>query len=141
MMARPVLLGSAMVKKTVRQSAITPEVFFPSLSDIERDVAEILRKNQGSQAGKRPDFALTWFEIDRSSMAGQLRNLRRAIEESATEMEMVAAERVFSKSLSRALTRRARTLQRAANDLNHLLRLVARAQIPKATRLKPGRQS
>ncbi len=132
MMARPVLLGSAMVKKTVRQSAITPEVFYPSLSDIERDVAD-------AQAGKRPDFALTWFEIDRSSMAGQLRNLRRAIEESATEMEMVAAERVFSKSLSRALTRRARTLQRVANDLNYLLRLVARAQIPKATRLKPGR--
>ena len=50
------------------------------------------------------------FQIDRSNMVLQLRTLRRAIDEAAQEMKMVAAERVFGNSLSRALAREARKL-------------------------------
>jgi hypothetical protein len=74
---------------------------------------------------------LAYFEIDRSAVLRQLQNLLRAIDEGAEDMEMVAAERVFGKSLSRALERRARQLRRTAKDLNSLLHWVKRAQIPK----------
>jgi hypothetical protein len=75
------------------------------------------------------------FEIDRSNLILQLRTLRRAIDEAAEEMEMVAIERVFGKPLSRALTRGGQNLRLAARDLNRVLRLIERAHIPKA----PGR--
>jgi hypothetical protein len=71
------------------------------------------------------------FEIDRSNVVLQLRTLRRAIDEGAQDMEMVAAERVFTKSLSRTLTRRARKLHLIAKDLNGLLRLVERSHAEK----------
>jgi hypothetical protein len=74
---------------------------------------------------------LAYFEIDRSTVLGQLQVLMRAIDEGAEEMAMVGAERVFDKSLSRALERRARQLNRTAKDLSSLLRSVARAHIPK----------
>jgi hypothetical protein len=75
------------------------------------------------------------FEIDRSNLILQLRTLRRAIDEAAEEMEMVAIERVFSKSPSGALARGGQKLRLAARDLNRVLRLIERAHIPKA----PGR--
>jgi len=79
------------------------------------------------------------FDFDRATVARELKTLRRAIEEGAKQIDMVAAERVFAKSLSRALTRRARKLHLVARDLERLLRLVARAHIPKeAERPKPG---
>lgn len=86
------------------------------------------------RASKSRNDALTYFEIDRATVVGQLQNLRRAIDEGAEEMAMVAAERVFDQSFSRALERRARQLQRVAKDLNALLRSVAHAQIPKAAK-------
>jgi deoxyribose-phosphate aldolase len=81
--------------------------------------------------GKRPEYTSTHFEIDRSTVTLQLRNLRRAVDEGAMEMDMVAAERVFGKSLSDALIRSARRLHSIATDLDSLLRLVARAHLPK----------
>jgi hypothetical protein len=110
-----------MVKPTVRQATVPPKTFDPRLSQSEGDAAQI-------------------FEIDRSTVVFQLRSLRSAIDHGAEEMEMVAAEKVFVKSVSRALTHRARTLRLAAKDLNRLLRLVERAQVPKAPerlQLKP----
>ena len=71
------------------------------------------------------------FEIDRSSMVLQLRTIRRAINESAEEMEMVANERVFAESLSRTLARSARKLYQLSEDLSGLRRLVERAHLPK----------
>ncbi|MGC2494821.1 hypothetical protein, partial [Candidatus Binatus sp.] len=50
------------------------------------------------------------FEIDRAKLVLQLRTIRRAINESAEEMEMVAIERVFVQSVSQALTRTSRKL-------------------------------
>jgi len=47
------------------------------------------------------------------------------------EMDMVAAEKVFGKSLSDALISNARKLHSIATDLDSLLRLVARAHLPK----------
>src|ERR1700676_4095557 len=70
------------------------------------------------------------FEIDRSNLVLQLRTIRRAINESAEEMEMVAIERVFDKPVSRALTRSSRKLYRIAEDLGDLHRLIERARLP-----------
>jgi hypothetical protein len=72
------------------------------------------------------------FEIDRTSLVRQLRTIRRAINESAEETEMVAIERVFVKPVSLALTRTARKLYRVAEDLSDLYRLIERARLPGA---------
>lgn len=113
------LLSLSMVKRTIRQTAIPPKTFNPRLGQLERDTVEI-------------------FEIDRSAMVLQLRTLRNAIDEGAEEMEMVAAESVFRKSLSRTLTRSARKLHLVARDLNRLLRLVELAHVDKPpTRPEP----
>ncbi len=72
------------------------------------------------------------FEIDRSNLVRQLRTIRRAINESAEEMEMVAIEQVFVKRVSQALIRTARKLYRVAEDLNGLQRLIERAHLPGA---------
>jgi len=71
------------------------------------------------------------FEIDRSNLILQLRTIRRAINESAEEMEMVAIERVFVNSVSQAITRVARKLYRVAEDLNGLHRMIERTHLPK----------
>jgi hypothetical protein len=72
------------------------------------------------------------FEIDRSNLVRQLRSIRRAINESAEEMEMVAIEQVFVKRVSQALIRTARKLYRGAEDLNGLQRMIERAHAPGA---------
>jgi len=80
----------------------------------------------------------TEFDFDRATVILELKKLQRTIEEGAEQIDMVAAERVFAKPLSRALFRRARKLHLVARDLESLLRLVARSQIPKeAERPKP----
>jgi hypothetical protein len=71
------------------------------------------------------------FEIDRSHLIRELRTLRRAINEGAEEMEMVAIERVFVESVSRALARGARKLYQVAEDLHGLDRMIERARPPK----------
>jgi hypothetical protein len=110
------MLPLAMVKPTIRETATSPKTFNPRLGHLEGYTAED-------------------FESDRSDVVLQLRTLLRAIEEGAQEMEMVAAEGVFSKSLSRTLVRRAQKLLLIAKDLNGLLRLVERAHVEKP----PGR--
>jgi hypothetical protein len=72
------------------------------------------------------------FEIDRCNLVLQLRTIRRAINESAEEMEMVSIERVFVKAVSQALTRTARKLYHVAEDLSDLQRLIERARPPGA---------
>ena len=108
-----------MVKPTVRQTGVPRKTIDPRLSQLKGDAVQI-------------------FEIDRSTVVFQLRSLRRAIDEGAQEMEMVAAERVFSRSLSQTLIRKARKLHLVARDLNGLLRLVERAHVDKpSTRPEP----
>jgi len=75
------------------------------------------------------------FEIDRSNLVLELRTIRRAINESAEEMEMVAIEKVFVKSVCQALARTARKLYRVSEDLSALHRMVEEARPPTA----PGR--
>jgi hypothetical protein len=77
------------------------------------------------------------FEIDRSHVVAQLRIIRRAINEGAEEMEMVAIEKVFVNSVSQALTRTARKLYQLAEELSGLHRMVERAQPPE----EPGRSN
>jgi deoxyribose-phosphate aldolase len=90
------------------------------------------RKKKRDRVGKYPEYTSTHFEIDRSTVTLQLRNLRRAVDEGAMEMDMVAAERVFGKPVSHALVRSARKLHSIATDLDSLLLLVARAHLPKS---------
>jgi hypothetical protein len=97
-----------MVKKTALQNAIAPGPFDPL-----------------------PD-RIQIFQIDQANMVLDLHSLRRAIDAGAEEIEMVSAESVFSKSLSRTLGRCARKLRLAANDLNRLILLVERAHAPNA---------
>ena len=93
--------------KKARQGTVLPETFYSRMD--------------------RHDI----FEIDRSNMVAQLRIIRRAINDSAEEMEMVAIERVFAKSVSQALTRTARKLYQLAEDLSGLHRIIERATLPK----------
>jgi hypothetical protein len=89
---------------------------------------------QGTALPKTFDWSLDQneiFEIDRSNLVLELRTIRRAINESAEEMEMVAAERVFLDSVSRILARTARKLYRVSEDLHGLHRMVERARVPK----------
>jgi hypothetical protein len=72
------------------------------------------------------------FEIDRSNLVLQLRSIRRAINETAEEMEMVAIERVFAKPVSQTLTRTARKLYRLAEGLYGLNRMIEHAHPPAA---------
>lgn len=81
-----------MVKHNVRQGTVRLETVEPQL-----DQHEI-------------------FEIDRSNLVLQVRTIRRAINESAEEMEMVAIERVFVKTVSAAQNRTARKLYSIAKD-------------------------
>ena len=116
-----------MVEKVV----IPPKQLKPRSGHAGRIAAEPLTKGKRGSS-KRQNDTLEYFEIDRSTVLDQLQNLRRTIDEGAEEMEMVAAERVFDKSLSRLLEGRARRLHRTAKDLNSLLRSVARARIPQS---------
>ena len=77
------------------------------------------------------------FEIDRSNMVRELRTIRRAINESAEEIEMVAAERVFVDSVSRILAQTARKLYRVSEDLHGLHGIVERARHPR----QPGQSN
>jgi hypothetical protein len=105
-----------MVNQSVRRPRVSPKTVNHSFNPLDGDDSEI-------------------FEIDRSSLVLQLDTLRRAINESAEEMEMVADEAVFAKSVSGALTRAARKLSRASQDLKALHRIIQQAQSPEA----PGR--
>lgn len=107
-MAQRVLPMAIVVKRNVRRNTDLQKTF-----DLQLNQHEI-------------------FEIDRSNLVLQLRTIRRAINESAEEMEMVAIERVFVKTVSQALTRTARKLYRVAEDLADLHRLIERARLPAA---------
>jgi len=89
----------------------------------------MLRKNKPTPR-KPANEELRYFEFDRSTVASQLQSLEDAIAEGAKQIEMVAHERVFDQSLSRALLRRALTLHLVARDLSVLLRLVRGARLP-----------
>jgi len=107
-----------MVKHTDRRLSIHPKTPNQLLNLLEADDTEI-------------------FEIDRSNLVLQLRTIRRAINESAEEMEMVAIERVFVKSVSQTLARTARKLYRVSEDLNALHRMVEQTRPPTAPARSP----
>ena len=110
-------IGSAfslMVKQTDRRAANPPKTPNQLSSIFEGDDTEI-------------------FEIDRSNLVLQLRALRRTISDGAEEIDMVAVESVFVKSVSRALTRASSRLYLVAGDLDGLLDLIERAHAPKSS--------
>ena len=105
-----------MVKPSDRRLPISPKTANQLMSLLEGDDSRI-------------------FEVDRSDLVLQLRTLRRAITESASEIEMVAVEGVFVEPVSQALIRAARKLSRVSEDLKVLHRMVEQARPP----IAPGR--
>jgi hypothetical protein len=71
------------------------------------------------------DLERTYFEFDRKIVAGVLETVRGAINEGAVQMEMVADERMFDKSLSGTFSRTAQQLNQIARKLEKLLDDVA----------------
>ena len=74
---------------------------------------------------KTGDLERTYFEFDRKIVAGVLETVRGAINEGAVQMEMVADERMFDKSLSGTISRTAQQLNQIARKLEKLLDDVA----------------
>ncbi len=81
----------------------------------------------GSKISSQRDF----FEIDRSVLIGQVTALTLTIRGALTEIAMVADENVFDKRLSAKLKRKARELNRTAERLDALSKVLARARFPK----------
>ena len=82
-----------------------------------------------------PEIEHSWFEFDRIAVLRQLDELNGAIDANAKELQMVAAEGVFDKSLSVELLRASRSLQTIAKDVSALRGRVTRASgYPKAIR-------
>jgi hypothetical protein len=76
----------------------------------------------------------TCFEADRSILVQRLEHVGDAVEDSATEMEMIAAERVFEPQVSKILTGEVRALHRMARELKDLRLAVARARLPETAK-------
>jgi hypothetical protein len=76
------------------------------------------------------DWDLQAFRFDRSVVVSQLYGLSRALSAGATEIELVAAERVFDRAFSSRLVRTARSLQRFAKQLNSMHKEAARQRFP-----------
>jgi hypothetical protein len=123
-----------MINEAHQQSADSADNPNPRLVRRVRSGVQNIRKNKNERAGKDAASISIEFEFDRATVTGELQSLRRAVEEGANQLEMVAAEKVFGKSLSRALIRRARKLHLVARDLANLLRLIARARIAPSAR-------
>jgi hypothetical protein len=70
------------------------------------------------------------FEADRGALLRQLEDVGNAVEESATEMAMIAAEGVFDRRVSKILASEVRAMRRTVQGLKDLRVDVARARLP-----------
>ncbi|HLI78885.1 MAG TPA: hypothetical protein VKV03_02815 [Candidatus Binataceae bacterium] len=68
-----------------------------------------------------PALERKWFEFDRDAVSGVLDTLQRAIDQGATQMEMIAAEQIFDSILSKTFSRTARRLDRVLLELKRLV--------------------
>jgi hypothetical protein len=85
-----------------------------------------------------PELERRWFEFDRNAVLRQIEMAQGALDENANELEMVAVEGVFEKSLSDELSRTSRSLYAISQELGALRGLVARASgYPKADKKRP----
>jgi hypothetical protein len=76
---------------------------------------------------KSDDLERKYFDFDRKIVALALNTLRGAVNQGATQMEMVADERMFEKSLSGTFSRAAHHLDQMERTLGKLLNDVASA--------------
>jgi hypothetical protein len=83
------------------------------------------------RAGSKKNHERDFFEMDRSVLIDQLKALKQNLRGAVTEIEMIAAEAVFDKRLSAQLKLKARALNRTAESLNTLGKVLARAKFPK----------
>jgi len=70
------------------------------------------------------------FEADRSALVLQLEEVAHAVEDSATEMAMTTAERVFDPQVSKILVGEVKAMRRMVRGLKGLRLEVARAHLP-----------
>jgi hypothetical protein len=86
------------------------------------------------------DLERQYFEFDRKIVAEVLDTLRNAIAEGATQMAMVADERMFDRSLSGTFSRTALHLDRMGGRLEKLLGEVGQASgYPKLAVERPAK--
>jgi hypothetical protein len=64
-----------------------------------------------------PELERRWFEFDRNAVLRQIEMAQGALDENANELEMVAVEGVFEKSLSDELSRTSRSLYAISQEL------------------------
>jgi hypothetical protein len=72
-----------------------------------------------------PKLERRWFELDRTLVVDQLLALRTTLTNGATQMDMVAAERMFEEPLTKAILCEAKALQQLARKLGKLADRVA----------------
>lgn len=88
------------------------------------------------------DLERKYFDFDRKIVALALNTLRVAVNRGATQMEMVAEERMFEKSLSGTFSRAAHHLDQMERTLGKLLDDVASATgYPRIAAASPLRQA
>jgi hypothetical protein len=97
---------------------------------VNRPSSEFQADRYKGSAISSADFELSCFEADRYVVVRRLKAVGNAIEDGASEMKSIGAEKVFDERLSKVLTGEARALQRIARELNELRREVARARFP-----------
>jgi len=61
-----------------------------------------------------------WFQFDRNAVLHQVDNMRWAIDQDASDLEMVAAEGIFEKALCDELVRASQALHRMALEMKVL---------------------
>jgi hypothetical protein len=85
-----------------------------------------------------PELERRWFDVDRRAVLHQIDSTRATLDGNAKELEMVAAEGLFEKSLSDLLLRTSQALSTIAQELRALRAAVARASgYPQASKIRP----
>jgi hypothetical protein len=78
------------------------------------------------------------FKTDQNVLINELKFVETMIEESATEMAMIAAESVFDEQVSTFLVGEARALHRMVRGLEDLRLEIDRARLPRKRKKSSG---
>jgi hypothetical protein len=76
-----------------------------------------------------PHSQRSCFQADQNALVKELKFVENAIEDGATELAMIAAERVFDEEVSKTLIGEARALRRMVRGLKDVRLEVARARL------------
>ena len=87
-------------------------------------------KGRPASSDISPKLERQWLAFDRRSVLDEIERVRSAIDDSATELKMVAVEGVFEESLSQQLLRTTEEMAVLKRELRTLRNLVTRAGGP-----------